>query len=78
MTRAQNDILHYAYRAYLNGQSTCTIPFTSIEADRSSIRNALDELSSNGLLVVRSVAIGSAIIILTDSGLSFCQGSYGK
>lgn len=76
MTHTQNAILRYAYSKYKVGITKPTIPYSEVSSSQSDSRNALDSLQSDGYIEILSLAIGCAIISLTEYGFSFCEQSF--
>lgn len=76
MTHTQNAILRYAYNDYKTGITQSSIPYSEVSSSQSDSRNALDSLQSDGYIEILSLAIGCAIISLTEYGFSFCEQSF--
>ena len=76
MTHAQNAILRYTYSQYKDGITKPEVVYSKVSNSIAEARNALNYLQSNGYIEILSLAIGCAIIRLTEYGFSFCEQSY--
>lgn len=77
MTHSQNATLKELYHQFQNGKSPYLLPFSSMGTNIPEALNAINTLEQDGYIEVLSRAIGSALIRLTDDGISLCTQAYG-
>lgn len=75
MASIRATILNIAYEEYQNGINLHNIPFNALNGTKIEIRNTFDNLENQGLINIKSFALGYAVIELTDYGITCCGGT---
>ena len=76
MNMIANTILSFCFSRHLQGFHKHELIFSKFQSEysisgQSTVRSAIDCLESDGLIYVVSVAIGYAVVELTDYGIDF-------